>query len=386
MRVGFGPWTSVGWAAMLALGAGACGDSGSGAADTGMEVGTFNAGLADGFVLFARERAPRVFDALAAQDLDVLCVQEVWTGDDWDDLTEATQSKLPHTFRLEDSQTFVDTCEVGELDDLESCVIEQCDEDDVEGLASCALEFCETELGGLSSTCTSCLLAQVGNTLADIKATCESDEQVPAYAYGGSFGTGLLSSAEFTATGELVFESTVNRRALLHARIETEETGPLHLFCTHLTANLTDVPYKGEADSWADEQAVQIDEALEWMEEQAAGEPYLLLGDVNTGPEKPGILAELPDNFEKFVDAGLVSANASVAAPECTYCDGNPLNQEIAAGDGGLIDHIFYRAADPLVVKAKRFLDEPIEIEVEGTPTESRYSDHYGVRASVRAK
>lgn len=361
----------------------ACGGDDPAAKPT-LEVGSFNAGLADGFVDFARERAPEVFAALPEQGLDVLCVQEVWTPEDWEDLVAASAEGLPNTYRLEDSQTFADTCEDGELDALEACVIAECDENDVEGLAACALELCADDLGGLSDTCTSCLLAQVGNTLADIKTTCESDEPVPVYAYGGSFGTGILSNLELTEQEALVFKSTANRRALLHARVDSAEAGPVHVFCTHLTANLTDVPYAGEADSWADEQATQIAEAIEWMEEKSAGEPYMLLGDVNTGPEKPGILAELPENYALLTDAGLVSAYAAGAAPLCTYCDGNPLNQDIAAGDGGLIDHIFTKMGDGLVLQAERFLDEPIEIQVEDAPTESRYSDHYGVRASVR--
>ncbi|MCA9602112.1 MAG: endonuclease/exonuclease/phosphatase family protein [Polyangiales bacterium] len=366
----------------------ACDDGGGTADAPDLTVTTFNAGLAAGFVPYAPERAPKVYEKLAGLDTDVLCVQEIWTAEDWSGLRDAASEKWADHYRLDDSQELAGTCESGELDDLETCVDAECNPDDVEGLASCALDKCRTEFDALSANCNRCLIAQVGNTLDDIKTACLSGEPMGIYAYGGSFGTGLLSKYTLEDKDEKVFLSTANRRAALHGRIDGVFDKPLHVFCTHLTANLSDVPYTGELESWEKEQATQIRVMLQWVNSKIRDDDgyVVLLGDLNCGPEGvAGIDSELPDNYKLFADADY--ANPYLAqSPECTFCDSNPLLTDAAGGEGGLIDHILSPSSGALDFTVERTLDETFKLEVDGEDVDAAYSDHYALRGEIRAK
>lgn len=368
--------------ALLAVG---CGDDKEKAGPS-ITVATFNAGLADGFVPYARERAPLIMRDLPKEVLDVLCVEEVWTQDDWDDLTDAAKDQWPHTFRRDNEPSEATTCDVGELDALETCVNDKCPDVPVDQLSTCALEECRPEFAPLSKGCTQCLISQIGNSIADIKMTCETGGAGGStYAYDGSFGTGILSKYEIEDTDSLLFESTANRRSALYAHIEGTPVGDLHVFCTHLTANLTDVPYAGDADSWEDEQATQIDELLKWVDKKAGDSPrIILLGDFNTGPELGDITSELPKNYKKFEKAGLDDFYTTQDDVTCSFCTENPLISDEQEGAGPLIDHVLLKG-EGLTGKGAQFMRTPIDITFEDEPVTTAYSDHYGVSAQLTA-
>src|SRR3954469_24935037 len=62
-------------------------------------VATFNAGLAVGVLPYTTQRLPRVVEALASLDVDLLFVQEFWLDTHWQALCDAVRSKLPYVFR-----------------------------------------------------------------------------------------------------------------------------------------------------------------------------------------------------------------------------------------------------------------------------------------------
>jgi hypothetical protein len=371
--------------AFLALAAG-CGDDGGGGGGGGaggggpggesIALATYNAGLAYGFVGYAEERAPLVPPALAELDVDVLCVNEVWMPDDVAAVKQALAAKLPNQAFFADSQEFADAppCSQEAIDELVACVEPACGS---EPAADCVLANCGAEFNAQSSECKQCLASNVGGTIDDLTAVCSGDGAV--FAYGGAFGVGLLTNQTVVAQEGLVLEgSTINRRGVQYMELDVGGT-PVHVFCTHLTANLT-LEYPRDEGSWEAEQAAQIDTIHGWIAERAGDETAILLGDLNTGPAGDGFSAELPDNWEKLTTAGW-SAPFIEQAPQCTYCGDNPLVG--SAGDdvnSVLIDQVLFQRASG-TFSAGRILDADVTLETEadGTVT-SKLSDHYGVR------
>ncbi len=349
-----------------------------------MTIGTYNAGLAQGFVPYASERAPRIDADFPADALDVACLEEFWEQSDWDAFASSVAATHPHTFRRppEVEAGSGPACMGSDLDELKTCAAANCPDATPETLSSCVQDNCAAELARVPRNCLMCLIANVDLGDIDmIQAVCETSGD--SYAYGGSFGTGIISRYPLADTDSLLMDSTATRRAVLYARIPDTPQGEVHFFCTHLTADLGSVPYTGEFGSWAEEQAMQIQALLAWAATKTGGaDNWILAGDFNNGPALPGIDAELPDNYAMWAGAGLHDPHVSQADVQCSYCDENPLNLGTMAGGGGLIDHVFITNAFP-DGPAFRFLDDHITIDVMGTSTESAHSDHYGIALTV---
>jgi endonuclease/exonuclease/phosphatase family metal-dependent hydrolase len=359
----------------------ACSDDESEAQPPRVIAATYNGGLAVGFVEAADARAPLTAQATAEIGASVLCVQEFWRAADQQLLKAATQTKLPHTiFPPPDPGPTGDVpCAAGATDSLLQCIqTNGCDQVCADELVGCGLDNCSAELFSLPPSCLTCVQANVGKSLDDILSTC----QAPAieYAYGGSFGIGLLSAHPIKAQDTKVFESTTNRRAAIYALLDTP-LGEVHTFCTHLTAVFDDIAYPKPTGSWEQEQAVQIDQLVQWADEKAGTDgQVLVMGDLNTGPEGNGYLDEVPSHYAKFVDAGYENPYIAQPGHLCTFCADNPI---IARGsddkNSAVIDHVLARGFQGTTTSAKRVVDQGIEIENCDKTLQSAYSDHYGV-------
>lgn len=345
-----------------------------------VNVATYNAGLAQGFVAHVDERAPRIVEDFPAAEIDVACVQEYWDDAHWDALVSSLADTHPHTFRrpAEVEMGVPASCEPGALDPVDVCVRANCADVESAELTDCALESCNPELMALPTDCFSCLAANVA--LADIaliRSICESAGG-GRYAYGGSFGTGIVSRHALADTDSLLLDATTNRRAVLYARIPDTAIGEVHFFCTHLTANLSSVPYTGSAAGWPEEQAAQITRLVAWAREKAPTGRIVIAGDLNSGPALAGITGELESNYAMWAGAGFSSPYTTQSDVACTFCDDNPLNMGSMGGEGGLIDHVLLGSGLRAGL-GRRILDAAIQIDVDGVPTTSAYSDHYGL-------
>jgi endonuclease/exonuclease/phosphatase family metal-dependent hydrolase len=245
-------------------------------------------------------------------------------------------------------------------------------------LAACVLSSCGAEYRALSGSCQTCLGANIGSDLPSIEAACTKPSEL--YAYGGSFGIGLLSRFPITSWDSTVLESSLNRRAVIHAVVDAGDLGPVHVFATHLSAVFADIPYPGEG-TWAAEQRAQIEQLLALIEAKApAGAPVVVLGDLNTGPELPGIVGEVPENFALLPGSGLgVPYVESVPDPGCTFCTENPLVGGADDDQSVLIDHVLVRGLRATAVD--RIFDHVVPV----AGTDSRLSDHYGVEVTLVA-
>lgn len=351
-----------------------------------MTAVSYNAGLALGFVEATEARAPLTTERTAALQTDVLCVQEFWRDSDVAALTMMAAETLPNSIFMDPDpgELGEESCQMGETDELLACVQGAgCDQICPDDLVSCVLSNCGAELGNVGNNCLDCLLANVGNELDDILATCEGPST--PYAYEGSFGIGLLTGFDILSQDELVLESTTNRRGIIYAELDTP-FGPVHTFCTHLTAVFADIAYPGSFGSWEEEQAAQITELLAFIDEKAGEDGrVMVMGDFNTGPAGDGYIAEVPQNYDLLISEGLGNPYTLTPGHTCTFCEDNPIVAKDNPDDDSsvVIDHILIKGFTSGQGLADRILDDPLEVENCGEPINSAYSDHYGVRLTI---
>lgn len=386
---------------MTALGLPGCDDADDGKAgadasvtpDTGgtapiLRVGTYNAGLAHGFVDYADERVAAVGPAVAALDLDVLCMQEVWEPADRQAIEAAVAANLPNTFNIpaDPGECAGAACQEQETADLVACVEPACSEVPPAMLVGCATDNCGDQVNALSAPCITCISMNIGKSLDEMLEVCGPDAGARGcYAYEGSFGTDILSRYPLTEKQSLVFDSSLNRRAVLYAKATGTAFGDVHVFCTHLTANLSAVPYPGMFGSWGAEQAAQITQMRAFIDEKAGADgKVVVLGDFNCGPAVPNQAeAELVENYEALIP-GFNPTYPTQADTECTFCGDNPLVSGVDREHSVLLDHILLRGFGDAGVTASRILDQAIMLESNGMTVDAALSDHYGLQAVIQ--
>lgn len=347
---------------------------------------TFNAGLATGYVDYAPDRLPLLGPALSALATDVVCLEEVWTDEDAQAVIDATKAVFPHSYReatTDEGAAAGPACTTTELDPLKACAVANCDGVPAENLATCVLGKCGTEFGAITEACQTCLASQLGNPLDDMVAVCTT-ESGGQYAYAGRNGVLLLSKHPLGTKEMIRFDSYLNVRVALHAVVQDPQLGNVDVFCTHLTADLSDVAYGGKEASWGAEQGKQIDALLQWIEQKRTAVVTLLGGDLNCGPAGTagGVVAEHGENYAKFAAAtaaGWVDPYVQQAGDTCTWCGNNPL---VGGGSSTIIDHVMVRSGAGFQTEATRVLDGAVELPLT-PPVTSRLSDHYGIQVTV---
>ncbi|NOZ02801.1 MAG: hypothetical protein GXP54_13065, partial [Deltaproteobacteria bacterium] len=355
---------------------------------------TYNAGLAQGFVDYAPQRQPLIGPALAKLDADVICLDEVWNQDAVDAVIAGSKAVFPYSYyEITDSGEAAKepSCTEDGTKALKDCVLAKCGSKAPSELGGCALDNCAVEFGQVQpKECVNCIAANIG--LAEKAATVNEaiDAIIGAclesagggYAYEGRNGVMILSRHPLVSKEFLRFDSYLNVRVVLHAVAQVPQIGNVDVFCTHLTATLDKVPYNGGFETWAKEQAHQIDVMLPWIEDKEDPKtPTVLAGDMNCGPGKGAIPAELPENFAKFTAAGYLDPYATDPETPCTWCGDNPL---VGGGSSMIIDHVMFRhQADSARFVSSRIMDQPVTLEVDGRQIESNYSDHYGAMVKM---
>jgi len=356
----------------------------SGTPAPSLTVATYNAGLARGFVDYADQRAALIGPAVAAIDLDIVCLQEVWEVGDRQAIEAALRSEMPHTFSIpaDAGECMGMGCMEEETNNLVACVEPACGELPPDMLIGCATENCGDQVNALSADCLECVGSNVGKSLDEMLAACGPEATArTCYAYEGSFGTDIVSRYPLSDTDSLVFESTLNRRAVIYAKAATD-LGDVHVFCTHLTANLSMVPYRGSFASWEAEQAAQIEAMRAFIDAKAGDGQVVLMGDFNNGPQTAGAEAELLANFTAL-SAGYDTTFATADAP-CTFCGDNPLVGGVDRDHSVLLDHVLLRGFTGKTTTSARIIDQAITLEVDGMSVDSAVSDHYGVQVEIK--
>ena len=358
------------------------GDDDDAAAGEALTLATYNVGLAVGFVPGAVDRADKAADAIAALDADIVCVQEVWNDEHVDGLAAAAATAFPHQFFPEASQQTdaEPACTADDLDPLIGCMEGSCDLECLDELIDCMFASCALNFLTLEKGCMECVQANVGGTAAEIQDTCTTEHT--HYAYGGAFGTGILSAYPLSGIEEHLFDSTTNRRSLLHAVAATPQ-GDVDVYCTHLTAVFDLIPYPKEEGTWAEEQTAQIEDMVAFIETNAATGRTVLMGDMNCGPDVGSSVADQEENWELLAATGMAVPYVE-AEGDCTFCPDNPLMGADSDDDPRVIDHVLLEGFEGATTAA-RILDEEITTVLCGAEIPGAYSDHYGVSVTIDA-
>ena len=358
-----------------------------------IEAATYNVGLAYGFVPYAKERKEAINTAVAAISADLLCLQEVWLDEDIKAIEAAGKAAgFTHVHYAKTPEVIATplpaACTAGDTKDLQPCAEKNCGTVSAGELSGCVLGFCSVEFNATSTACQGCLATNLGKPLQAILDTCGKPGG-GKYSYGGYNGLMLLSRLPLKDTKHTVMDSLIVRRAVLEATATAPAPiGDVSVLCTHLTANLSSLQYPDKSSSWGAEQAKQID--VMTAKVKATGGRSIILGDMNTGPDlEPGIKAELPDNYAKFIAAGLKAPYAKAGAT-CTFCGDNTLVKggSDKGGEAAVIDHVFLAGTWDSGATGMRIVDSQVTIKVAGKDMQSHVSDHYGVsvNASVTVK
>ncbi|MEZ4237456.1 MAG: endonuclease/exonuclease/phosphatase family protein [Myxococcota bacterium] len=365
---------------LLALAGGCSGDKDGDTTPTGpvsVTVATYNAGLAVGFVPGAESRTPLVADAVAGIDADVVCLQEVWLPEQVAAVEAATSSVFPSQYAPAAQQSSDASCAPGQLDSLVGCIADSCGDACVDEVVDCVFGSCPFQFVGLPQDCMRCAMANVGEDPEVVASSCE-DAPVE-FAYGGSFGTVLLSKRPLENVTEHVFSSTTNRRSVISAEVDFDGKRAT-VMCTHLTAVFDTIPYPRTPGSWAEEQLAQVEE-LNAMAAAIDG-PVVLLGDLNTGVSGDGVKAEAPESLNALLAAGWDDPYRSLDG-RCTFCSTNPLIVGADDDDNRLIDHVLLQG-EVEATGATRILDQTVSAESCAYDlSTSALSDHYGVSVTL---
>lgn len=320
-----------------------------------IRVATFNAGLAIGVLPHVTERLPHVVEALAALDVDLLFVQEFWLERHWQALQAALTKRMPVALRVEPRGLVTRPCTEAQLAPLARCADQHCAGLRDEALALCVVQHCAPLALRLPSDCLNCIASNPEGDLQAILARCTSSGLEPSavaadqagsgelMAYGGSFGTGLLLRQPPLASSSITFQSTVNARGALYAKLASGPGAiPLHVFAAHLSPG-------------GSEQAPQVEQLLAFIDDKAGAEPALLLGDLNLVPGS-GL-------FDQIVRAGFHAGQAPHR--QSTYSS-QALHGDQFGSSGWRLDHVLLRHTNA-ELRTQRILDQPVRLRVGGS-------------------
>ncbi len=331
-----------------------------------LTLATFNAGLVRGGVALVDERLPKIGPALRATDADVLCLQEVWGDEDYEHLRASLADTYPHAFRQqteEDGKRWF-SCNPFSLLSLKNCVDSTCTSEGVSA-EECVQNACKEKYDALSQSCQICLAA---NTDSPTSCVLRANE----FVQNGRNGLALFSRRPITDARFEDYGSTLVHRGLIRATVEGRS-----IVCTHLSSDLTTVPYPGGTRwaNWREEQASEIDTVTTSLPSSGC---RVILGDMNASRGAGTIRPELDTTLTAFSDKGY---HEPWSSPVCTWCP-PPANPLASGRDEKLYDHILVSNSCGKATY-KRILDQPIDVEHDGQTLTTRLSDHFGLMVQL---
>jgi len=355
---------------------------------------TYNVGLAPTFVPLTDERLEPLKNAISNHEADAICLQEVWLPEHVEAIRTAAKDWFPYSYSVPPEQKYTDeaACTEMEISPLVSCIENRCPSMTVVD-ALCVLANCSVELNNLqvqNPVCAGAVISQVGHPLDE--AIAAATKPAALFAFDGSNGLLLLSRYPLQDTQfiDFVDKSTTNHRVALFATIEID--GKHHILgCTHLTANLKDVPYTGSFSSWEEENYSQAADIISFHKKTysyGTFNPHLiyLAGDFNCSMANnaTGVIGDFEDSCQQFRDAGYFSPGMDKLG--CSFCEDNLLNMSKGEGEGNLLlDHVFikYPLDTDLPTQVETVFNNVIEVETSEGKQDANLSDHFGVRVRI---
>lgn len=330
---------------------------------------TFNAGMARGAVALAEERLEHVIDALAQTTADVVCLQEVWTDSDAQEILDGLDAIYPYGYREKTTDTSSKSvpCSLWGTYKLDGCVKDKCTPNGISA-EECVTTSCASEYQALSESCRFCLAA---NTASPV--WCAVWPGAHEFAWEGRNGLLLLSRKPIEAVKYTAFDTVLVKRGVITARIQGTTVS-----CTHLSSDLTTVPYPTgrRLRSWREEQAEQVTQVQALSPTDRCA---VLLGDLNTGPAAATLAAEVAETYQALTTSAGFSE--PWADRRCTWCKDNPL---AGSSTDRQLDHVMIRRCSGVSARYQRVLDAAVEVTSGSTTHTTRLSDHYGLLLELK--
>jgi len=316
------------------------------------------------------------------QDIDVLCLQELWDPNQRDAVISALNSTFPFSFHAPQFPQKCNGCTVNEITPLRECLDQNNCFNNVFDIVKCLLDDCRHQFEHTSLDCQNCIhnLENTGdfrNRFNECLTIQESGNCT--YLFGGWSDNLMLSKTPLLGTSFLLYhDSPLAEWTVLYAQVNVSTFHvPANIFCTHLSAQLPVI-------NTIPDNANQIRQLISYIDTKVPNKtaPTFVMGDFNTGPAVDGLDGTAPQNFMIFVDSGFESTLLGANQTVCTFCgSSNPLAAE-STNQNWMIDHIFVNTQEHVcVVNATRFADSNNLTTLSNGNT-IPLSDHYAVRAT----
>ncbi|XP_065187455.1 uncharacterized protein LOC135818063 [Sycon ciliatum] len=371
----------------------------NGQGDGWINLLTFNAGLSGtaNITAFAEQRKPKLLESIAApngpwSNADIVCLQEVFNPQDrLDVVKKARDAGFTYNYStglLETESELAGMACSAQRDRSHLAVLSRClkkncpDALDVTAAIPCLFGECSEPVTGLRQTCIECLGDVRGSGIDDTATACTLSS--PAMDYASNLGLMLLSKKPLEHSSLTAFSDapTPFRRGYIRSDVEGVGT----VFCAHNFPNFETLPHLYPAF------AARNLKQLQTLIDVASGHNSIVMGDMNSGPEvaDSDVQATFVQSYNYATSRGFVSpyVDQANAAPDCTFCETNPINEAIFMGlpiNKTILDHIFInpQVFEVNADQTKRVFTENV-ITIDGD-TSIPLSDHYGVQVSIRA-
>lgn len=356
-------------------------------------------------------RRPYIVEAVAHRGSDLFCLTDIARQEDRDAVIAAASGTYPFAFA---PRTDLDTPPTDPTDATgavpTSSGLPPCGPADpakVDAALQCLVDHCATKPGDWSATvlstdcgstqclgaiaplymgnrderrCWDCLGVELTSYLSftSTKRACTADPREP-FGFDGQTPQLLLSRLPIRSTDTFVLPSSLGRRAVLRARVATDEGRELDFYCAELSLLAEQAaPYTGlygngnDAQGWANEQMLQAKKVIAWVSAQSAGRPAILAGTWNAalgvaatssteplGDKNPDVIRALRAAFTEAAPRGW--------APSCTQCaHGQNAYNSDSQGYWNLRTYLLNMSADA-TTQASTFFTDPVVALPSGT-------------------
>ena len=351
--------------------------------------------------MYEKERREPLHQAIAQAETDIICLQEVFEQADKDAMRDALMAEFPHAVYFftdvddelddatdqngqipparttvpcpEDVESSPGVSIADEMNDAIDCVRDNCStiagsDEGRTTSTDCAIDECRPGVIGLVSgngqqqRCYTCFATQLPQeTFGRIRETCPTVVN-QLYSYRGQNDL-MIASRYPLKNGQIwLVPGGWGNRGILSATAELPNGSELNLFCNHLInipSNPAAWPYTGQygngktgQEAWEEEQFLETQKLIAFVEDVSRDRPAIVLGDMNSGYPYPA-----DPSFEEIVrsinllESVFTPAYTDDYVPVCTYCDANPLN-DIEPERSRWIDHILLHNLPVEAVKA----------------------------------
>jgi hypothetical protein len=228
--------------------------------------------------------------------------------------------------------------------------------------ASCPGQYTQLYFQGpQQDACVDCIVYYINAELplSTGQAACTTDSRQP-FASQGMNGNLMLSRYPLTNTQAYILPGTGFRRVILYAQVMLEDNQTVDFFCGQLISPLIDseIPYVGnygtdivgQANGWEDEQDLQAQRAVAWIQ-ATAKHPAIIAGDWHSTAQ---VMQEDPEGgttvvldaqsvevmklFDGALGGAFVRAEPSLYQPACESC---PAPQNLYNAGSGYLPEDF---------------------------------------------